>query len=356
MKHRARIQSTLLALTCALSLGHFLYQEPPPESPEKPSVLSWLESEGRFSRFLSLLSSTGLQKSLFESEAITLFVPTDEAFARYSDEVLAELATVEQRADLIEMLRFHAIDGRWDLAALGQRARIQSLQGQDLALRWSGGNEYSIDVARITQLDVACENGIVHVIDEPLLPTGLALAKLLNPTSTQPHTYTVDVDHSSVLFRVMHMEVGALWGWFRSFEGEIVVDEQNPSGSSISIAVDVASLDTANQSRDSYLQTADFFDAEKHPKLTFKSRTTERAGKDRLRVTGDLSLRGMVRPLTIEVRKLGEGRFGPDWYKIGYEAEFSFLRSDFGMTFGIPGVAGDEVRLVIALEAGRPFE
>ena len=325
-------------------------------SAQSDSVLAWLESEGRFEKFLELLTVAELKESLFQPEGTTLFVPTDEAFTNYSKEALDALRAPEQRSALVEALRFHAASRKWDLAKLGTRVRVESLQGQNLALRWLGGENYSIDSARILEVDHECSNGIVHVIDDVIFPAGNALGAKLQATSSGPATYEIDIDHSSILFRVMHMEVGAMWGCFRKFSGKFVLDEENVGASSISLSVDVNSINTGNQSRDSYLQTGDFFAAEKHPKMTFESTAVTSAGKNRLQVEGSLTCRGVTLPVTFEAQKLGEGRFGPDVYKVGYEAELSFLRSDFGMTFGIPGVAGDEVRLVIAFEGNRPFE
>ena len=106
-------------------------------------------------------------------------------------------------------------------------------------------------------------------------------------------------------------------------------------------------------SRDDYLATADFFDTDVHPGITFKSTEVSGESIDRLEVTGELNMLGVVRPVSFVAEKVGEGRFGKSTYKIGYEAVFTIKRSDFGMTYGIPGVAGDEVRLVVAVECDR---
>ncbi len=340
-------------ITLILLASFSLARGAPAQEPAAPDLLATLRAEGSFTQLLAALDAAGLSTALEGDEPLTLFAPTDEAFARYPEEELQALLAPENRPELGDVLRFHAVAGRWTLEQFGQRVRLPSLQGSNLALRWSGGDDYSVDVARLLRHDIECANGILHVIDDVLLPPQSDLLSAEQALGRGRHTYAIDPDHSSVLFRVMHMDIGATYGWFTSFEGELVVDSDKPTANTVVFGVDVSSIDTRNDARDQYLQTKDFFDAEEHPSMTFAGRGVRRLPGGSLELEGDLSLRGITKRVSFPVRKLGQGRFGPAHYRVGFEGRLRFNRSDYGMTFGIPGVAADEVEITIALEGVR---
>ena len=342
----------LVALLLPLALS---VASAPPPTPE--NLLPTLEADGRFEMVLAGLRQSGLADTLADGTPHTLFAPTDEAILALPAEIRDRLLDPENAEALLEMLRHHTVTGALTLEQFGRTARVPSLQGSDLALRQLEDGGYGVDVGRLLESDIACDDGVLHVVDAVLLPPGFELISEAELFGRGRHRYTVDAGHSSILFRVIHTGTGAAWGSFGDFQGEIVVDTEDPGSSSILLAVSVDSLDTGDSARDRYLLNEDFFDATTHPVLSFRSTAVEAEGEDGdLRVTGELSLRGVTQELVFEVGKVGEGRFGPRHYRVGYEARGSFLRSDHGMTFGIPGVAGDEISLIIALEGSRELE
>ena len=168
------------------------------------------------------------------------------------------------------------------MADFGRVARVPSLQGQELGLRQIGADGYAIDVGMLLESDRLASNGVLHVVDAVLQPAGLRIVDEAKLFGRGRHSYAVDVDHSAVVFRIVHMEVGAQWGWFSRFGGELVVDTEHPEACSIVLAVEVASIDTRQPKRDAYLLTEDFFDVVRHPVMTFRSKAV------RAREDGDL--------------------------------------------------------------------
>ena len=156
--------------------------------------------------------------------------------------------------------------------------------------------------------------------------------------------WTVDRSHSSVEFRVKHMMISTVRGHFGEFEGTIVA-APDYRDSRVSGTIDTASIDTNEPRRDEHLRSADFFDVEHHPKISFESTRIEHAGKGDYRVTGDLTMHGETRPVTLEVTV-----HGATGDRVGFEARGTISRSDFGLrwqqaleTGGV--VVGDEVRI-----------
>jgi polyisoprenoid-binding protein YceI len=171
--------------------------------------------------------------------------------------------------------------------------------------------------------------------------------------SAQPVTYRVDPVHSFVLFRVKHMNTAYAYGRFNSFGGTIVVNEQDPSKSSVEFEIDANSIDTGNSQRDDHLRSPDFFNVRQYPKITFKSTSIRRINANTFEVKGDLTIRGTTRPLTVRVTYVGKGRNPRGQEIIGFETTFTIKRSEFGVSYGLNGGLSDEVRVTIAVEAVR---
>jgi polyisoprenoid-binding protein YceI len=161
-------------------------------------------------------------------------------------------------------------------------------------------------------------------------------------------TFKIDPVHTFVLFSVQHLGIANTYGRFNDVAGTVVFDRDNPSKSSIELTVQVESLDTHNATRERSLMSPDFFDVKQFPTMTFKSTKVEGSG-DLLKVSGDLTIRGVTRPVTVDFRKGGEGKgvFG-EW-RGGGETRFTIKRSDFGMNFEL-GEVGDEVTIILSLE------
>ena len=185
----------------------------------------------------------------------------------------------------------------------------------------------------------------------------LALALLLPAlAAAQPVIYKVDPNHSSVGFSIRHF-VSNVPGRFRDFNGVIKYDRQNPAASSVEFTVQAASITTDNNDRDEHLRSADFFDVQKFPTLTFTSNKVAARDANTLDVTGDLTLHGVTRPITIPVSVLGTMK-GPRGEKAGFETSFTLNRKEYGIVWNRVFDAGntllgDEARVSIEVEADQ---
>jgi len=161
-------------------------------------------------------------------------------------------------------------------------------------------------------------------------------------------TFKVDPVHSFVLFSVQHLGIANTYGRFNDISGMVVFDKDNPSKSSVELSVPVESLDTYNSIRERSLKSPDFFDAKQFPTMTFKSTKVEGSG-DTFKVSGDLTIHGVTKPLTVDFKKGGEGKGVFGEMRGGGETHFTIRRSDFGMNFQ-QGAVGDEVNITLSLE------
>ena len=162
-------------------------------------------------------------------------------------------------------------------------------------------------------------------------------------------SYKVDAAHSSVHFRVKHMDTSYFYGRFNAISGSFAIDPSDPSKSSFEFAMKADSIDTNNPARDSHLKNADFFNAKQYPNIGFKSTSVESAGKDAYKVTGDLTLHGVTKPITVTIEHTGSGQDMRKNAIAGIESVFTIKRSDFGMK-GLVGPVGDEVKVMMSAE------
>jgi len=165
--------------------------------------------------------------------------------------------------------------------------------------------------------------------------------------------YVVDSGHSSALFRVTHLGVGAFWGRFNSVQGELSFDPSDVSKSSVSISIPASSVDSNDEQRDGHLKSPDFFNAKEFPEITFRSTKVEAGEHGALNVTGDFTLLGQTRSIHFEAQHVGHGERGRFGYRSGWEADFSIERSDYGMDF-MTGMLGGSVRIIVSLETTLP--
>lgn len=162
-------------------------------------------------------------------------------------------------------------------------------------------------------------------------------------------TYAVDPSHTSVQFHVRHFFTNVT-GRFDQFEGVIIVNRDNLEQSEIKASIDTVSINTNQTKRDTHLKSADYFDVEKYPKMTFESKIWKKITDNEFEVSGDLTLHGITKPITLNVKSLGFGE-GMQGSKIsGWEAKTNLKRSEFGITSGTPAV-GDDVQIEINIEA-----
>lgn len=169
-------------------------------------------------------------------------------------------------------------------------------------------------------------------------------------------TYKVDPVHASVTFRARHMNIGVVYGRFNALGGQFALDEADPSKSSFNFEVQAGSVDTGNEKRDAHLKSPDFLNAKQYPTITFKSTTVKKSAQaNALEVTGDLTLHGVTKSITVPVELLGKGEFPPRTPRAAVETVFTIKMSEFDVKGipGMPGAVGDEVRLIFAAEGAK---
>ncbi|MFF7548243.1 YceI family protein [Streptomyces canus] len=145
--------------------------------------------------------------------------------------------------------------------------------------------------------------------------------------------YTIDASHSTIGFTVRHAMVTNVKGKFDEFSGSLHLDGGDPSASTASIDVKMDSIDTGSEDRDGHLKSADFFKIEEFPTMTFRSTKAEALGDEDYRITGDLTILGTTKPLTIDLEFNGAAKdpFGNE--RVGFEGKAEIKRSDWGLTW-----------------------
>ena len=164
-------------------------------------------------------------------------------------------------------------------------------------------------------------------------------------------TYVIDPDLSSITFRIKHLGITFVYGIFPNACGAYTFDDADLANAAIRIKVKVADIDTGNERRDQHLRSPDFFDERHFPLIVFRSVAITSADDGQYRVTGELSLHGVTRPVTVQAVKTGFYReIGGD-YRSGFETRFSIRRKDFGMDYMT--TVADKVELFVSVEGIR---
>ena len=177
------------------------------------------------------------------------------------------------------------------------------------------------------------------------------LAALLLTSAGGATTYHIDAVHSNVGFSVRHI-VSRTSGAFTSFEGTVDYDPAHPEESAVTAAVDVGSIDTNNKRRDGHLKSPDFFSTKEFPTISFVSKSWKKTGDASYEISGDLTLHGVTKSVTIPVTKVGEGKDPWGGFRIGFDGALKIKRTDYGMSKMV-GAAGDEITLHIGIEGMR---
>lgn len=166
--------------------------------------------------------------------------------------------------------------------------------------------------------------------------------------------FAIDPAHSTIGFKVKHL-FSYVTGRFDTVSGIIDVDQAKPENSSVEVKIETKSVNTANEKRDGHLKSADFFDVEKFPDMTFKSKKVTRTGEDSADVTGDFTLHGVTKEVTLKAKFLGKGKGMTGGLQTGWEAKTTIKRSDYGLTWNklVEGVSavGDEIHIDLQIEA-----
>lgn len=179
------------------------------------------------------------------------------------------------------------------------------------------------------------------------------------PTFAFATAWTIDPDHSNVGFKVKHLMVSNVKGGFDKYTGVVDLNDKDIAKSKVEVNIDTSSVNTNVQKRDEHLRSADFFDVAKYPAMTFKSKKVARAGMDKLKVTGDLTLHGITREVVLDVDGPTKESKDP-WGNIrkGATATTKINRKDFGLvwnatleTGGV--VVGEEVTITLEIEMIR---
>jgi polyisoprenoid-binding protein YceI len=173
------------------------------------------------------------------------------------------------------------------------------------------------------------------------------------PTSTR--TFAIDKTHSEATFQVRHL-VTKVRGHFGDFAGTIQFNEEAPERSSVSFTIQAASIDTQTADRDAHLRSEDFFFVDKHPEITFVSSAITKKGKDGYDVHGTLTIRGVAREISLPVTFLGDAIDPWGNARLGFEAETTINRKDFGLLWNAAletggFLVGDEVKISLQIQA-----
>lgn len=176
--------------------------------------------------------------------------------------------------------------------------------------------------------------------------------------STSASTWQIDAKHSLVEFAVKHMMFTTAKGRFSDVTGTIIDDEADPTRSSVEVEIAAASIDTRDENRDTHLRSGDFFEVDRFPTIRFKSSRVEPAGRDKLRVIGDLTIRDVTREVELDAELTGRGVNPWGQEVVGYTAETKINRKDYGLTWNAALEAGgvlvsDDVKITLEIQAAK---
>ena len=182
----------------------------------------------------------------------------------------------------------------------------------------------------------------------------LALAAALSLGTAQAADYVIDSKgaHASINFKIQHLGYSWLTGRFNDFKGTFSYDDNAPTAAKIMVTIDTDSIDSNHAERDKHLKSDDFLNTDDYPEAKFVSTKVVDKGDGTMDVMGDFTLHGVTKPITIEAKKIGEGKDPWGGYRAGFEASTTIQRSDFGVSYFIPGVT-DETELEVFIEGIR---
>jgi polyisoprenoid-binding protein YceI len=174
-------------------------------------------------------------------------------------------------------------------------------------------------------------------------------------------SWTIDTAHSEVNFTARHMMISNVRGRFEKFSGTVDFDETNPANTQVSVQIEAASISTRDAQRDGHLRSADFFDVEKYPYITFESKRVEALDGDRARLTGDLTIRDVTREVTLEVEYSGMSKSPWGSTNAGFTASTKISRKNWGLNWNVAletggWLVGDEIKIDLELEIVKQAE
>lgn len=184
----------------------------------------------------------------------------------------------------------------------------------------------------------------------------VAMAILLFPVMGFASEWAIDPMHSAIQFKVRHMMISNVRGSFNKFEGKVTTDEKEAANSKVEATIDVSSIDTGVEKRDEHLRSADFFDVEKFPKMTYVSKSAKKADNGKYLITGDLTMHGVTKEVVLEMEEPSPEMKDPQGkIRRGGSIFAKLNRKDFGLTYNkvleTGGVAvGEEIEIFIDVE------
>lgn len=186
------------------------------------------------------------------------------------------------------------------------------------------------------------------------LALGLTLASVATFSMAKPLAYTIDPGHTATVFSWSHFGFSTPSANFSDIQGTITVDNEKPANSSVNVTIPVSSINTNVKALDEHIQKAEFFDVEKYPNITFKSTKVQALGKNKYKITGDLTIKGVTKPVVLDA-VLNKQAVHPmtKLQTIGFNATTSFNRSAFNVGAYVPNV-GDKITVNITTEASVP--
>ncbi|KIL52558.1 hypothetical protein KP77_05850 [Jeotgalibacillus alimentarius] len=175
-------------------------------------------------------------------------------------------------------------------------------------------------------------------------------------TNSTAKKWAVDTAHSSVDFSVKHMMISKVKGSFHEFNADVAADPQDLTGADISFSIKVDSIDTRSQDRDNHLRSADFFEVEKYPEITFRSTDIKKIGEDEYEMTGDVTIKDVTRQETFKVEYEGSGQDPWGNQKVGFTADGKINRKNYGLTWNqtleTGGVlVGEDIKINLQIQA-----
>jgi polyisoprenoid-binding protein YceI len=174
-------------------------------------------------------------------------------------------------------------------------------------------------------------------------------------------SWKIDLDHSTIQFSGRHMIVTTVRGRFDKFTANLEFDEQHPERTTVDVQIEAASLSSNYVERDNHLRSPDFLDVAQYPYITFKSKRVELVGSDRARLSGDLTIKGVTREVSLNVEHLGQYKSPWNTVSAGFSAQTKINRKDWGLTWNMALETGgllvsEEITLTIELEVVKQVE
>lgn len=173
--------------------------------------------------------------------------------------------------------------------------------------------------------------------------------------------WTIDPAHSRIEFKIKHLVISTVRGGFTSFDGQVETEDDDFENANVYFEADVNSINTNNDDRDAHLKSDDFFNAEKHPKLTFRSTSVEKTGDNNYKLVGDLTIRGNTKSVELNVNYGGQAEDAYGNTKAGFEVTGTINRKEFGLKWSAVTeagqiVAGDKVDLQLDVQLTKEEE